>query len=107
MFAEYVDWRAQHPSDDLMTELLTAEFEDETGMTRRLTREEILTYIMLLAGAGQRDDHSPHRLGRQAASRAPRPTCEPWSKIARCCRRRSRRSFDSKHPRRFRPDRAP
>jgi cytochrome P450 len=52
MFADYVDWRAQHPSDDLMTELLTAEFEDETGELRRLTREEILTYIMLLAGAG-------------------------------------------------------
>ncbi len=52
MFAEYVDWRAQHPSDDLMTELLNAEFEDETGMTRRLSREEILTYIVLLAGAG-------------------------------------------------------
>ena len=52
MFADYVDWRAQHPSDDLMTELLTAEFEDETGTTRRLSREEILTYIMLLAGAG-------------------------------------------------------
>ena len=27
------------PSDDLMTELLTAEFEDETGTTRRLTRD--------------------------------------------------------------------
>jgi cytochrome P450 len=52
MFAEYVEWRAQHPSDDLMTELLNAEFSDETGTTRRLSREEILTYIMLLAGAG-------------------------------------------------------
>ena len=52
MFADYVDWRADHPSDDLMTELLNAEFEDETGELRRLTREEILTYIMLLAGAG-------------------------------------------------------
>ncbi|HVX18906.1 MAG TPA: cytochrome P450 [Acidimicrobiales bacterium] len=52
MFADYVDWRAEHPSDDLMTEMLTAEFEDETGTTRRLTREEILTYIMLIAGAG-------------------------------------------------------
>ena len=30
-FAEYIDWRAEHPSDDLMTELLHAEFEDETG----------------------------------------------------------------------------
>ena len=30
-FADYIDWRAQHPSDDLMTELLNAEFEDVTG----------------------------------------------------------------------------
>src|SRR5580700_291382 len=52
LFADYVDWRAQHPSDDLMSELLAAEFEDETGERRHLTREEILTYVMLLAGAG-------------------------------------------------------
>ena len=51
-FAEYVDWRAEHPSDDLMTELLQAEFEDETGTTRRLTREEVLTYVNVVAGAG-------------------------------------------------------
>jgi cytochrome P450 len=52
MFAEYIDWRAAHPSDDLMTELLQAEFEDETGTVRRLTREEILTYVNVVAGAG-------------------------------------------------------
>ena len=52
MFAEYIDWRADHPSDDLMTEMLTREFEDETGTRRRLTREEILTYVNLIAGAG-------------------------------------------------------
>jgi cytochrome P450 len=51
-FADYIDWRADHPSDDLMTELLTAEFEDETGTTRRLTREEVLTYVNVVAGAG-------------------------------------------------------
>ncbi|WP_007509888.1 cytochrome P450 [Pseudofrankia saprophytica] len=51
-FAEYVDWRVDHPSDDLMTTLLTVEFRDETGTTRRLTRTEILLYIALLAGAG-------------------------------------------------------
>jgi cytochrome P450 len=51
-FAAYVDWRADHPSDDLMTELITAEFEDETGAVRRLTRQEVLTYVNLLAGAG-------------------------------------------------------
>jgi cytochrome P450 len=52
VFAEYIDWRAEHPSDDLMTELLLAEFEDETGTTRRLTREEVLTYVNVVAGAG-------------------------------------------------------
>jgi cytochrome P450 len=52
VFAEYVEWRAEHPSDDLMTELLNAEFEDETGTTRRLERAEVLTYINLIAGAG-------------------------------------------------------
>jgi cytochrome P450 len=52
MFGEYIDWRAEHPSDDIMTQLLQAEFEDETGATRRLTRNEILTYVNVIAGAG-------------------------------------------------------
>jgi len=52
IFAEYIDWRAEHPSDDLMTELLQAEFQDETGTVRRLTRQEVLTYVNVLAGAG-------------------------------------------------------
>jgi cytochrome P450 len=52
IFADYIEWRAEHPSDDLMTEMLNAEFEDETGTTRRLGRDEILTYINVVAGAG-------------------------------------------------------
>jgi cytochrome P450 len=52
MFGEYIDWRAEHPSDDLMTEMLNAEFEDETGVTRTFTREEVSTFVSLLAGAG-------------------------------------------------------
>ena len=52
MFEEYIDWRAEHPSDDIMTELLQAEFEDETGTVRRLTRNEVLTYVNVVAGAG-------------------------------------------------------
>ena len=51
-FAEYIDWRADHPSDDLMTDLLNAELEEEGGTSRRLTREEVLTYTSLLAAAG-------------------------------------------------------
>jgi cytochrome P450 len=51
-FADYIEWRTKHPSDDLMTELLNAEFVDETGTTRRLTRQEVLVFIQVLAGAG-------------------------------------------------------
>ena len=52
MFGDYIDWRAEHPSDDLMTELLQGEFTDEDGVTRRLAREEVLNFINLLAAAG-------------------------------------------------------
>jgi cytochrome P450 len=52
MFADYIDWRAEHPSDDLMTDLLHAEFEDETGTVRRLSRDEVLMYTTVVAGAG-------------------------------------------------------
>lgn len=52
MYGEYVDWRAKNPSDDLMTELLTAEFNDESGQARTLTRDEVLGYVNLLAAAG-------------------------------------------------------
>ena len=51
-FEEYIEWRATHPSDDLMTELLQAEFEDEDGTVRHLTRQEVLNYVNLLAAAG-------------------------------------------------------
>lgn len=52
MFTEYIDWRIEHPSDDLMTELLAAEFEDETGTIRCLSRDEALLYTTVVAGAG-------------------------------------------------------
>ncbi len=51
-YAEYIDWRAQHPSDDLMTDLLNADLEEADGTRRRLTRAEVLTYTTLLASAG-------------------------------------------------------
>jgi cytochrome P450 len=51
-YGAYIDWRAENPSDDLMTELLNAEFTDETGTRRTLTRDEVLGYIGLLSGAG-------------------------------------------------------
>jgi cytochrome P450 len=51
-FGQYIDWRAENPSNDIMTELLNAEFEDETGTVRRLTRDELLTYVSVVSGAG-------------------------------------------------------
>jgi cytochrome P450 len=52
MYAEYVEWRANNPSDDLMTALLNVEFDDEHGVTRKLTRREVLHYTQVVAGAG-------------------------------------------------------
>jgi cytochrome P450 len=52
VFAEYLDWRVDNPSDDIMSELLHTEFVDETGTQRRLTRDEILAYVQVVAGAG-------------------------------------------------------
>jgi cytochrome P450 len=51
-FNDYLDFRAEHPTDDLMTQLLNLEFADETGTTRRLRREELLTFLTLITGAG-------------------------------------------------------
>jgi cytochrome P450 len=51
-YAEYVEWRAENPSDDLITELLAVEFEDVDGVTRRLTQEELLIFVAVIAGAG-------------------------------------------------------
>ena len=52
MYEEYIEWRSTHPSDDLMTLLLTSEFTDEEGNNRTLTRSEVLTYTQVIAGAG-------------------------------------------------------
>jgi len=51
-YAAYIDWRAEHPSDDLITELLTSEFTDRDGVVRTLSRDEVLGYVGLLSGAG-------------------------------------------------------
>ncbi len=52
VFAEFIDYRIEHPSDDIMTDLLNAEFTDETGTVRRLSREELLMYLIVVATAG-------------------------------------------------------
>ena len=73
MFAEYIDWRAKHPSDDLMTRLLNAEFEDETRRAPHAHTRRSPHVHRGHRGRGQRDDRTAHRLARQAPRRAPRP----------------------------------
>jgi cytochrome P450 len=51
-FADYIDRRIAQPCDDIMSQLVQAEFEDETGKRRRLTRAELGTMIGFLASAG-------------------------------------------------------
>ncbi len=52
VFAEFIDYRTEHPSDDIMTDLLNVEFEDENGTVRRLAREELLMYLTVISTAG-------------------------------------------------------
>ena len=58
-YARFVDPRLEHPQEDLITRLITSEFEDETGTTRTLTRDEALIYLNVIAGAG---NHTTNRL---------------------------------------------
>jgi cytochrome P450 len=51
-FEDYLDYRIANPSDDVMTAMVQAEFEDVDGKVRRFTREEVLGYIGLVAAAG-------------------------------------------------------
>jgi len=51
-FLRYIDERRKRPTDDMMTDLLQAEFEDESGAKRRLSDIELVAFIMLIAGAG-------------------------------------------------------
>ena len=51
-FNDYLDWREKNPADDVMTQLMKFEFEDETGTRRTLRRDEIVTYLTLITAAG-------------------------------------------------------
>ena len=85
-FGEYIDWRLTHPSDDVMTELITARFEDENGVTRTLTRDEVLMYVTVLAGAGNETTgrligwmgSTLARHPEQRAEIVGRPVADPW-----------------------------
>ena len=58
-YADYVDFRYKHPTDDVTSRLLFTEFEDVEGNLRTLTRAEALVYLDVIAGAG---NHTTNRL---------------------------------------------
>ena len=76
-----------------MTQLVQAEFEDHTGVTRRLTRDEVLGYVNLLAGAG--NETTTKLIGHTVRTLAERPD-----------QRRELRDNPDLHPERDRGDAA-
>ena len=52
VFTNYIDYRIKTPGDDVMSDLVNTEFEDENGVVRTLTRDEAVMYATVVAGAG-------------------------------------------------------
>ena len=52
VFADFIDERVKNPTDDIMSHLLQAEFKNEHGEMTRLSRDELLAYINIVAAAG-------------------------------------------------------
>jgi cytochrome P450 len=51
-FTECVAERRREPRDDIMSDLLQAEYREPDGTTRRLTDAEAVSFVKLLSGAG-------------------------------------------------------
>ena len=66
LFAEYIEWRAEHPSDDLMTQLLNAEIE-ENGVLPTADPHRGPDLHEHDRRCRQRDDHATDRIHRPAA----------------------------------------
>ena len=58
-YAPFIDHRYEHPGDDVITRLISTEFEDVDGSVRTLSRDEALMYLNVIAGAG---NHTTNRL---------------------------------------------
>ena len=73
LFAEYIDWRADHPSDDLMTELLQRRGRGDRRHAPPADAHRGARLHRHDRRRRQRDHHPAHRLHGTAARRAPRP----------------------------------
>ena len=73
LFETYIDWRAKHPSDDIMTELLNGGVRHETGTVRQLRCEEILVILTWWPAQAMKP--------RPGLSAGVRPRCSPNTPI--------------------------
>ena len=71
-FVEYINFRRRHPSDDLMTDLVTLTFVDETRRGAPSRRGGDRQLHDAAGRRGQRDHHPADRLDRLPARQAPR-----------------------------------
>jgi cytochrome P450 len=72
IYADYVDWRAKTPSDDLMTALLNEEFEDEKQRDPQTGAQRGAALHPGRRRSRQRDDRPTHRLAGQSPCRTSR-----------------------------------
>lgn len=102
-FGEYVEWRSKNPSDDVISQILAAEFEDHTGTKRKLRREEVIGFVNLIGAAGNETTarligFAGKVLGSTRTSAARWPRTSAWfrarskSSCATSRRRRCRRA---------------
>jgi cytochrome P450 len=67
-FMSHVVARRKNPTDDIMSTLVTMDFTDEEGITRRLTDMEASTYISMVSAAG--NDTTARHIGWAGATLA-------------------------------------
>ena len=71
-WGDYLDWRADHPADDLMTALLNVEFDGRDGHVTPAQPRGDPRLRQPAVGGRERDDQPAGRLDDEGARRAPR-----------------------------------
>ena len=73
LFETYIDWRAEHPSDDIMTELLNVGVRRRDGHDAAADARGAAHLSQRGRRRGQRDHDAADRLGGQGVGRTSRP----------------------------------
>ena len=98
----HIDDRRRQPRDDIMSELMTAELDEDDGSTRYLTDDEIHAFMGLISGAG--NETVARFLGWSAIGldQFPDERAQARRRSRRSSRTRSRRSCGGRRRRRSR-----